>query len=154
MKFKKATVIWSFIGLILSIAYTIYSYELGVISNTNIVIFFIANALYFSLVGFIIAVFINLITKNKAEPWHLGAMLGFIAYLVLLLTTSIRSSGLMCRSIGTMFKCDFNQFFTFMIVEGPMPLHILQVFLILFGMLIGLILGSKDILWTRKTRKK
>ncbi len=154
MKFRKATVIWSFIGLILSILYTFYSYKNGFTSNTNLVIFFIANALYFSLVGFIIAVFINLITKNKAEFWHLGAMLGFIAYLILLFTTSIRSAGLICRSIGVMFKCNFNQFFTFMIVEGPLPLHILQVFLILFGMLIGLILGSKDILWTRKVRKK
>src|SRR3989344_372249 len=130
LKFKKATVIWSFIGLILSIVYTIYSYKSGFTSNTNLIIFFIANALYFSLVGFIIAVFINLITKNKAEPWHLGAMLGFIAYLLLLLATSIRSSGLVCRTIGTMFNCNLNQFFSFMIVEGPMPLHILQVFLI------------------------
>lgn len=150
MKFRKPTVLWSFIGLVLALIYTFYSYLNGFTNNFNLIIFLISNILYFSLFGFIIGVLFNLFAKKKVEIWHLGALIGFLAFLIFLLTISIKPTGLVCRNLDFIFECNLGQFVAYMIVEGPLPLHILQVFLMLLGVLIGLIFGSKDILWTSK----
>lgn len=144
---KKPTVIGSFLGAFLGLVYTIYAQTKGYTSNTNVLVFLVANILYFSLLGFILAVFFNLVTDSKkVARFHIGALLGFIAFLLIVLTTSIRSTGLLCRNINAVFDCNLNEFISFMIIEGPFPLHLLQVFLILVGILIGLFIENKSLL--------
>lgn len=148
---KKPTVVGSFLGVLAGLLYTIYSYSNNYTSNSNLIIFLIANILYFSLLGFILATIFNLATNpKKAEKIHVAALLGFIAFLIIISLTSIKSSGLVCRNLNAVFNCNFNQFLSFMILEGPFPLHLLQIFLILLGILIGLLLQNKDLIRFKK----
>ena len=147
---RKPTIISAFIGGILGLLYTIYSYSLGYMANTNIMVFFIANLLYFSLLGYVVGTIFELITLNKkTDLWHVGALLGFVAFLIIILFTSIRDGGFLCRNLNADYQCNANQFVSAMILEGPFPLHILQVCLILLGMLIGLLIGNRD-MWRLK----
>lgn len=149
---KNPNVIGSFTGAFLGVIYTLYNYfAFNYTSYTNVLVYLIANILYFSLIGFLIAVIYNLSTKSKRiQRWHVGALLGFISFLIILLFSSIKSSGFMCRSLNTiLFDCSFSQFINLMILEGPFPLHMLQVFLILLGMLIGLVIGNNQIMRKR-----
>ena len=144
---RNPNVIGSFIGAFLGVLYTLYNYyAFNYTSYTNILVYLISNILYFSLLGFLLAVIYNISTKSKRiQKWHICALLGYISFLIILLFSSIRSTGLMCRSLNTMlFDCSFSQFLNLMILEGPFPLHILQIFLILLGMLIGLIMGNNE----------
>ncbi len=146
---RNPNVIGSFIGAILGVIYTLYNYfAFNYTSYTNVVVYLVSNILYFSLLGFLIAVIYNIFTKSKnVQRWHVGAFLGFLSFLIILLFSSIKSGELMCRSLNTeLFTCSFSQFINLMLLEGPFPLHILQVFLILLGMLIGLILGNNQLM--------
>jgi hypothetical protein len=148
-KKRRPTVIGSLVGGIFGLIYTIYSVLIyGYTNNSPSFVFGIANVLYFSLLGFIFGVIFGLVLKDKSiQKWHIGAILGLVAFIIIILLTSIKTTGLECRSLDIKYEsCSPGDFFTFMILEGPFPLHLLQIFLILLGMLIGLIASNREII--------
>ena len=154
-KKNKPTVIGSLVGGIFGLLYTIYAVLIyGYTNNSSPFIFGIANVLYFSLLGFIFGVIFGLTIKDKSiQKWHIGAMLGLAAFIIIILLTSIKTTDLECRSLDIKYEsCSPSDFFTFMILEGPFPLHLLQIFLVLLGMLIGLIAGNREIIGLGKKK--
>lgn len=122
---------FSILGAIAGFAYFLLTFES---LDFYTLFIFLSTILYFSLLGLLASVILLLFSSIKVDRWHVGALLGYLFYLV----SSVLLYAFYIREKVSVIKD--------VIFLGPIPGFILQICLILLGLTLGMYLSNTDLI--------
>ena len=122
-------------GAVLGFIYFMATFRLF---DKSTLLIFLSTILYFSLLGLLFSIAVLLVSKGKLEKWHLGALFGYITYIL----TSVLL--FLFADVGGEVSFLYDVIFL-----GPIPGFLLQICLILLGLGVGMYLSNTSIIKLR-----